>query len=137
MLIRQALRFAFVGIGATATHFVVMVLCVEALALDPVLATLPSFAVAFFVSYVFNRRWTFAASGRHEVLMTRYLLVALVGLALNALIMYVAVDQLAWSYRIGFTLSVLLVPPVTFLCAKTLVFRSSRSPSRSRLRCQD
>ena len=137
MLIRQAIRFGLVGIGATATHFAVMVLCVEALSLDPVLATVPSFALAFLVSYVFNRRWTFGASGKHVDLVARYFLVALGGLGLNALIMHLAVDRFGWSYLIGFALSVLLVPPVSFLSTRALVFRSSASPSRNRASCPD
>jgi putative flippase GtrA len=125
VLIRQALRFFVVGVAATSTHFLVMLFSVEALRLDPVAATFPAFAIAFLVSYGLNRTWTFAATDKHLALITRYLLLALSGMLLNALIMHVAVHVLGWSYLVGFALGVVIVPVVSFTGARWLVFRAA------------
>lgn len=127
MLIRQGLRFIAVGLAATATHFLVMLFAVESAGIDPVLATIPAFAIAFLVSYSCNRRWTFRATAPHFGLVARYLTLALAGMALNALIMHVSVHQLQWSYLVGFAIGVVVVPAFSFAGARYFVFRADRN----------
>ncbi len=131
MLIRQGLRFGVVGVAATATHFLIMSCAVECLGIDPVVATVPAFVVAFVVSYACNRRWTFGATAPHTRFVSRYLALALAGMGLNALIMHLSVHRMQWSYVIGFALGVLIVPAFSFAGARYFVFRpASDGPNR-------
>jgi putative flippase GtrA len=122
-MLKPVLRFAVSGGLATATHVLVFVLLVEWLAVRPVLAAAPAFMVALFVSYGMNYHWTFSASGLHRVLLPRFVVVALLGLALNLGITYAVVDVAHYWYGYALLMVVLLVPLVTFLLSKFWVFK--------------
>ena len=122
-LVAKFARFAAVGVLATAVHGVLFAIAIEWLALDPVLATALAFTVAMLVGFSLNRRWTFAAHGA-DARLWRYAVGALIGLGANSLIMFVAVHVVRWSPYVGFALSVLLVPPLTFALNQLWVFRA-------------
>jgi putative flippase GtrA len=122
-LLKPLLRFAVSGGLATVTHVGVFVTLVEWLALRPVFAAAPAFVVALFVSYGMNYHWTFSASGLHRILLPRFVVVALLGLALNLGITYAVVDVAHYWYGYALLLVVLLVPLVTFLLSKLWVFK--------------
>ena len=116
------LRFAVSGGLATVVHAGVFVSLVEWFALRPVLAAAPAFVFALFVSYGMNYHWTFSASAPHRVMLPRFVVVALLGLALNLGITYAVVDVAHYWYGYALLLIVLLVPLVTFLLSKFWVF---------------
>jgi len=124
-MLKPLLRFAVSGGLATATHVLVFVSLVEGFAVRPVLASIPAFLVALFVSYGMNYHWTFSASGLHRVLLPRFVVVALLGLALNLGITYSVVDVAHYWYGYALLLIVLLVPLSTFLLSKFWVFKES------------
>jgi putative flippase GtrA len=123
-LAQSFLRFAVVGALATTIHAAVFALLIEATPIDPVAATVVAFVVAFAAGFVLNRRWTFASRADPVAQLPRYLVVQLVGLALNAAIMAFAVHVQGWSPYAGLALAIVLVPPVTFALARGWVFRS-------------
>jgi putative flippase GtrA len=59
-VIKQLARFGVVGIAAMAVHWLVVMALVP-LGLLPLIANVIAFAVAFNVSYLGHRNWTFAA----------------------------------------------------------------------------
>ncbi len=122
-LVAQFVRFAGVGVLATATHASVFAVAIEWLHIEPVAATALAFTIALLVGYSLNRRWTFAAHAEHGRLW-RYAAAALVGLAGNALIMAIVVHGFKWSPYVGLALSVVLMPPLSFALNSLWVFRS-------------
>lgn len=121
-MLRQAVKFGVSGVCATATHLMVLVLLVQYLGVDPVFATPPAFLVAFAVSYTLNYLWTFRSSGRHLQTLPRYFLVAVSGMGLNAALMFLCTKIMEFSYLTGFIVGVLIVPWITFLGARMMVF---------------
>jgi len=121
---RSFLRFAAVGVVATALHIAVFALLVETSPVDPVAATAIAFGVAFVAGYLMNRRWTFRSTGAWTAELPRYLATQLAGLALNAAIMAIAVHALALSPYAGLAASLLLVPPLSYLLARRWAFAS-------------
>lgn len=117
------LRFAVVGVAATATHAAVFALAIETTRLDPVVATAIAFLVALAVGFTLNRRWTFRSSAHPLLELPRYLVAQLVGLGVNAGVMAWAVHVQRWSPYVGLALAIVLVPPVTFALARWWVFR--------------
>jgi putative flippase GtrA len=108
---------------------------IETTRVDPVAATAIAFACAFIAGYLLNRRWTFRSSGAWTAELPRYLATQLVGLALNAAIMAIAVHGLALSPYAGLVLALLLVPPVSYALARGWAFAArsvdaQRPPSR-------
>ena len=122
-LARSFFRFAVVGAVATTIHAAVFALLIETTPVDPVAATAVAFVVAFVAGFLLNRNWTFASRADPLAQLPRYLVVQLVGLALNAGIMAFAVHAQRWSPYVGLALAIALVPPVTFALAKAWVFR--------------
>ncbi|NJL08156.1 MAG: GtrA family protein [Methylacidiphilales bacterium] len=84
---RQFAAFSGVGVVATAAHYAVLALLVEAASLRASLAALIGFTVGGVVSYVLNRRWTFDSARSHAAAVPRFALVAGVAFVLTGLLM--------------------------------------------------
>jgi putative flippase GtrA len=116
------IRFGISGVLATLTHIAVFVLFVEWLDVRPLYAAVPAFLAAVGVSYGMNYSWTFAADGPHQVMLPRFVLVALAGLGLNLLITWLIVDVGRYWYGYALVAIVVLVPLMTFSLSKWWVF---------------
>lgn len=121
-MLKPLLRFAVSGGVATAVHVSVFTSLVEWFALRPLLAATPAFIAALFFSYGINYHWTFSASAPHQIMLPRFVVVALLGLSLNLIITYLVVDIGHYWYGYALLLIVLFVPLVTFLLSKFWVF---------------
>lgn len=118
----QLARFVSVGGLATLLHIALFVAAVELIKLSPVSASVVAFSGAFILSYILNRRWTFSSRGRHQVELPRFFLVALSGLLLNVLIIYVVVEVYSSPYLFGLALVVMLVPLLSYVLNKNWAF---------------
>jgi len=116
-------RFVLVGMLATLIHVVIFAGLIEVLGATPLQACIPAFVIAMLVSYALNRAWTFSASGRHCIELPRYASISLLGLSLNVLITYVAVNILHWWYVSALALIVLVVPVMTFCLNRRWTFK--------------
>lgn len=116
------LRFGVSGGLATVTHVAVFVALVEWFEVRPVVAAVPAFGFALFVSYGMNYHWTFSVNGLHRVMLPRFVLVALIGLSMNLAITYTVVDVMSYWYGYALLLILLAVPLVTFTLSKFWVF---------------
>ena len=118
------MRYAVVGVIGTAIHFGVLAVLVELAALDAVLASAAGFLVTLMVSYVLNHRWTFESSAPHGATFGRYAAVSLLGLGLNSMIMYLAVNIFGLWYILAQALVVIVVPAVNYTLNRSWTFRS-------------
>lgn len=123
-LAHQIIRFGGIGVLATLTHFLVLTLSVEALRLVPTFANGIAFCVAVFVTYFGQSYLVFDNKEHSLVKSTKFLSSAFLGLGLNMTIMFVTTNFLEWSYILGFFLSTIIVPAVTFVVNKFWVFKS-------------
>ncbi len=80
------LRFGVVGVTATAVHMGVAVATVEAGGAHPQVANMLGFAVAFVVSYLGQRYFTFGSDQAHSVALVRFAVVAGTGALVNLLV---------------------------------------------------
>ncbi|MGH8750099.1 MAG: GtrA family protein [Burkholderiales bacterium] len=83
----QFLRFAGAGVFGTAAHYLVLLILVELAAANPVTASFLGFLCGALVNYTLSRRYIFESAAPHRQALIKFLGVALVGLALNTLIM--------------------------------------------------
>ena len=114
----QFLRFALVGSAATLTTYIVLIVGVEGFHVNAVIASVVGYAFGIAVNYVLNYRYTFDSEQHHHVVLPRFLLVMVIGMFLNAAIMY--------SGTIWFGLHYM----VAQLCAVAIVFMLSFSANR-------
>ncbi len=99
--LQKVVKFSAVGVGATAVHAGVFIVLADFLGLDPVPATVMAFVVAFLFSYFINHSWTFGLAGKHGRYITRYGVVAVTGVGLNASLMYLSTHILGWNRHLG------------------------------------
>jgi putative flippase GtrA len=83
----QFLRYAGAGAVGTACHYLVLIVLVQFVRIDAVVASTAGAVVGALVNYALNHRYTFASDRAHHRALPRFVLVAAAGIALNALVM--------------------------------------------------
>lgn len=122
----EILRFGIVGLAATATHYVILRLAVETLAVPPTPANGLAFLCALSVTYLGQSLWVFQERSRHGTAqMLRFTVSILIGLFANMAIMALSVHALGLTYQGGFLLGLFLVPILSFVVNRLWVFNGS------------
>ena len=133
-LLRLALqyaRFGAVGLAAAAVHVTMFTVFIEVAGFAPLAANFVAFGIAVLVSFLGHFRWTFrgqtAGGGwqRQRTALSRFIIVALTGLALNSLAVYVVVNVLAWPYHYAIVLMISVVPVIVFTLNKFWAFAAA------------
>ena len=127
-LVTQAQRFAISGLLATGVHVLVATGIILFLLPMPSLANGVAFVVATIFSFTVNTTWSFSSRPSRRLLV-RFVLVAIVGLAITVAVSGTA-QYFGLHYLYGIALVVCTVPPITFLLHKFWTYRSM--PKRQR-----
>lgn len=86
-MLKRFLRFTIVGGFATAIQYAVLVMLVHQLAVNPVAASAYGFVISAFANYIVNYHYTFGSRQPHWAALTKFAVLAAVGLLLNSGIM--------------------------------------------------
>jgi putative flippase GtrA len=121
-VVRDFLRFAMVGALATAVHYSVLLAMTELGGANPVIATICGFFVGAVVSYVLNRRYTFANKPAFSRGLAKFLLVIGIGAVINAGIVAAFVES-GIHYMTGQVIATGIVLIWNFGAARIFVFR--------------
>lgn len=117
-------RFGLVGIIATAVHFSVLTLAVERFSIPPSTANGVAFLCALSISYLGQSRWVFHIRSRHgTVQVLRFSISLGIGFLANILVMAYSIRVLSLSYKVGFLISLIVVPLLSFFINKLWVFK--------------
>jgi putative flippase GtrA len=125
-ILTKIIKYAVVGVLGTLTHFSILTILVEVLHCRPVVSSTVGFICTLIISYYFNYTWTFASKSRHIVTLPRYTTVSLIGLCLNASVMYIAVNIFNLWYATGQAVSVIIIPTSNFLLNSYWSFKTRR-----------
>jgi putative flippase GtrA len=123
----QGFKFGIVGIAATLVHVSAFVLWIEVLELRALWANLAAFALAVLVSFWGHFHWTFEretarGQSRYGRAFSRFVFVAILGLGLNSLAVYLIVDVFDASYLYAVALMLTAVPAFVFAFSKFWAF---------------
>jgi putative flippase GtrA len=121
-VIRQLARFGVVGVAAMAVHWLAVTILVP-LGLIPLIANVVAFAIAFNVSYLGHRNWTFASTNHHPTTLKRFFGVALASFVLNEILYYLLLTFTALDYRIALAVVLIAVAALTFVLSRYWAFR--------------
>ncbi|MGO4705546.1 GtrA family protein [Microvirga sp. 2MCAF38] len=121
-LARQFLAFFSVGIAAAIVHYGLLIGLVERAGLDPVTATLVGYVAGGIVSYILNRRHTYASDRPHREATWRFALVAFVGFLLTWLFMHIFTVTLEGPYLPAQVVTTGIVMLWSFLAHKVWTF---------------
>ncbi len=120
----EILRFGCIGVAATLTHFLILSLSVERLGLDPTIANGLAFSIALLVTFFGQSFWVFRGhDGLGPVVIGRFGVSLLLGLAANMAIMAICTRLLGLPYQAGFVTGLLVVPVLSYVLNKFWVFR--------------
>ncbi len=129
----QYFKFGVVGGAATVTHVVLFTGLIELAGAAPLLANLAAFCIGVVISFLGNFRWTFAgehprsgSNARVNRTFARFFAVAVFGLGLNSLAVYVITDMLTMSYLYSAGLMITVVPAILFVIYKYWAFAAPR-----------
>ncbi len=119
-LLMQYVRFAAVGITSLMVDYGVMVFLTENTALGYFKACAFSYTLSVIVNYVLSMKYVF--HGREDMGKVKeasiFFVLSLIGLFLNQIIMWVAVDVFGIFYAAAKLLSTLLVTNYNFISRK-------------------
>lgn len=100
ILLTQFLTFTGIGAIGTLGHYTVLIGLVQRAEVDPVYASTLGFMVGAVVNYFLNYRFTFRSTKRHSDTILKFMVVAVVGMLINAAIMTVGVQVMNFNYLI-------------------------------------
>jgi putative flippase GtrA len=121
-LILQLMRFGIVGVCGAAVNFAVVVLLVHFEHFAPLDANIIAFFIAFFVSYNGHRLWTFKCKRDKKTSMPRFFLIQGASFFLYEGLFAVFLKVFHLYYMLALLLTLMIVPPFTFLLSKVWAF---------------
>lgn len=119
----ELIRFGIIGVAAATVHFSIVVMLVEGGILQPLVANVFAFLVAFQVSYFGHRWWTFNAATDHRVALPKLLLVSSSVFFANEGSYYVLMSVFHLPYALALFIVLTILPLFTFTASKFWVFR--------------
>lgn len=124
-LVRQVVSYVGIGLVATACHYVILIVLVQASGVSPVRAALCGYLVGGVISYNLNRSHTFASERPHREAVWRFVLVAAVGFVLTFVFMWQMVDRWALPYLVAQVVTTALIMVWTFSANRFWTFKES------------
>lgn len=118
----QFLRYAGAGIIGTAVQYSILVALVQIFGTSAVLASTLGAVVGAFVNYRLNHRFTFASDKTHVQALPRFVLVALAGIALNAIVVGAMLAFVTSQYLIAQVAATVAVLIGGYLANRTWTF---------------
>ena len=123
LLIRQFAQFAAAGLVGTAAHYAVLLAGVEGLGAGAVASSSAGFCTGALINYVLARHLVFRSSKPIRHTAWRFAVVALTGMALNAIAMHLMTNLFAMHYFLAQLLSTAVVLTWNFAGNKWWSFR--------------
>ncbi len=111
-------RFGLVGLAATLTHLGVATFANGVLGVEPFLANVIGFVIAFAVGFGGHQWFTFANEAPFFRALRRYGLIALLGFAVNNVVLSAALALDVIGETAALAAAVLVVPAGTFLASR-------------------
>jgi putative flippase GtrA len=114
----------YTGIGAIGTsgHYVTLILLVQVIHSNPVIATTTGFVIGALINYALNYRLTFNSNKRHREALTKFFSVASLGAVINTAIMTVGINLLALHYLVIQVIATCFVLTLNFTANKYWTF---------------
>jgi putative flippase GtrA len=122
--IRMFIKFLIFGGVTAVVDFFVFIWLTLVMHVNYLLSVAISFSFAIVVNYTLNKYLNFQSSNKsHARQLTVFSLVALIGLALSEVLLYVSVEFLGIHVVLARVLILFIVAPVNFFVHKTITFR--------------
>lgn len=111
-----------VGITATLSTYLVLILLVEVWQVSILLASIIGYIVGIIVNYLANYGFTFQSNRHHRILIPKFLVVMFVGLLINVAIMVIGIHWIGIHYVLAQLAAVVVVLGWSFSANRLWVF---------------
>lgn len=117
------LKFGVVGFSGLFVDFGFTYLCKEVFKIQKYIANAIGFTIAASSNYFLNRIWTFQSTNPEiAVEYTEFLLISLLGLALNTLILYFVINRFKLNFYLAKVIAIGVVTVWNFFANAFLTF---------------
>lgn len=127
-LLQQIIRFGFVGGGAFLIDYGAMIFLTEVFGINYLISSAVSFCVSVIFNYILSVKWVFNISGERKQVqdLTIFMVLSVIGLGINQLIMWIAVDKLHVFYMISKIGATAVVMVYNFITRKIFLENNSK-----------
>lgn len=123
----QFTRFAGVGGICTGLQYLILVLLVTLLDIHPVTASTAGYILSALLNYQLNRVYTFQSKAAHLHALPRFFAIALVGLVLNAAVLWFMVSVFSLYYMLGQVVATIVTLVWNFIANRNWTFAKEKS----------
>ncbi len=120
---REMLHYIWVGLLATASQYILLVLCVELFRTSAVLGSSLGYLLGGVVNYVLNRKHTFVSQKKHHKAITQFILVFIIAFFMNGALLQAMQSFLKMPYFYAQIVTTLLVLGWNYSAHKFWTFR--------------
>ena len=120
---KRFLRFCIAGLGTAAFYMTGAGVLAGSFGLAPALAGAVAFALALPVNYGLHKLWSFQSRRLHREAVPRFVLVIALGLSMNSIVIWFAVETLHLHYLLAQFAGLAVVAVWNYLTFENWVFR--------------
>ena len=124
-LLRQFVKFTSVGFVSAIGHYGLLIALVQIAAVPAVPASAAGALLGACINYSLNYHYTFRSTRQHHESVLRFALVAVVGLVLNTLFMWVGVELIEVHYLLSQVTTTVLLLIWSFAANRYWTFHSA------------
>lgn len=130
-LVRDFVTYTGMGAIGTACQYTILVLLVQTIRVSPVTASTCGFVAGALINYILNYHITFRSAKRHAEALLKFYSVAIFGVTLNGLLMYIETKAYAMHYLLAQVIATALVLISNFLGNRFWTFKEKAPNSQS------
>lgn len=119
-LIKQILKFVVVGGTAFVIDYGVFAI-LTLIDVHYLIAQIISFSVALVFNYIASIKWVFDAKKQTKKEIIEFIGLAIIGLFINEILLFIGVDKLGWHELIAKFISSVIVMVYNFITRKLIV----------------
>ena len=121
--INKFIQFGLVGVLNTLINWIIFAL-LNFVGVYYIVANVIAYAIATANSYIWNSKWVFKYNGKDKKETTaKFIILNLIGLALNTAILYFLVDILSLNKLVGLVITTAIVMVINYIVNKIWVFK--------------
>ena len=121
--INKFIKFGLVGVLNTLINWIIFAL-LNFVGVYYIVANVIAYAIATANSYIWNSKWVFKYNGKDKKETTaKFIILNLIGLALNTAILYFLVDILSLNKLVGLVITTAIVMIINYIVNKIWVFK--------------
>ncbi|MBM6819042.1 GtrA family protein [Clostridium saudiense] len=117
------IKFGLVGVLNTLINWIIFAV-LNFVGVYYIIANVIAYVIATINSYIWNSRWVFKYKGEDKKeTTTKFILLNLVGIALNTMILYLLVDLIGLNKLIALVITTVIVMVINYIVNKIWVFK--------------